>query len=97
LPPAAKIQLPTRVRSSSHEATTTNRIHHSTVTFSDMNPRSTSEAKIAWPDPKPSMLLTFGVATVPVIIFVTPRLIPWRMKNVLSVIRKLGIPVRTTR
>ena len=37
------------------------------------------------------------VATVPVISLVTPRFSPWSTKNVPSVIRKLGIPVRTTR
>ena len=40
---------------------------------------------------------TFWVATVPVTILVTPRLRPCRMKNVLKVTRKLGMPVLTTR
>ena len=38
-----------------------------------------------------------ALATVPVTSLVTPRLMPCRMKNVDSVIRKLGIPVRITR
>src|SRR3954470_19900058 len=96
LPPAAKIQLPTRVRSSSHVATATNTSHQSTVTLTDMTPRLMSEAKIAFAAANPSSWLTSGDATAPVTSLVTPRLSPCRMKNVLSVTRKLGIPVRTT-
>src|SRR5215217_2808093 len=47
LPPAAVIQLPVRVRSSSQVATATNSSHHSTVILTVMNPRPTSEANIA--------------------------------------------------
>src|SRR3954452_432462 len=96
LPPAAKIQLPTLVRSRSHVPTATNASHHSTVTLTVMTPRSRSEAKIALADENPSSWLASEDATAPVTSLVTPRLRPWRMKKVLSVTRKLGIPVRTT-
>src|SRR3712207_6337506 len=94
LPPTAVIQLPVRVRSSSQVPTATNSSHHNTVTFSVMNPRSTSLANTAFALLNPSRALVFGVATVPVTSLVTPRLTPCRMKKVDSVIRKLGIPVQ---
>ena len=45
----------------------------------------------------PSSSETLSVATVPVMALVVPRLTPRSMKNVDSVIKKLGMPVRTTR
>ncbi len=97
LPPTAKIQLPTCVRSRIHVATRTKTIHQSTVARTVTPPTSNCDEKTVRADPNPSMSETFCVATVPVMSFVTPRLMPKSMKNVLSVTRKLGMPVRTTR
>ncbi len=48
-------------------------------------------------DSQPCMSFTLWVATWPETSFVTARLMPASMKNVLSVIRKLGIFVFITR
>ena len=61
-----------------------------------MNPSGMSLANSARAAMNPSRRSTLVVATVPVISLVTPRLRPCKMKNVLNVIRKLGMPVRTT-
>ena len=97
LPPTAKIQLPIRVRVRIQVAMATNRSHHTTVILTVTLPMSKEDAKIALALSKPSMSETFLVATEPVSSFVTPRFAPCRMKNVPSVIRKLGIPVLCTR
>src|SRR5918994_828497 len=97
LPPTAKIQLPTLVRSRIHEASATHSSHQITVILTVMNPSGISEAKIARPEVNPSSSETLSVATVPVVALVTPRLIPRSMKNVDSVIRNEGILVFTTR
>ena len=97
LPPTAKIQLPILVRISSQVPTATKKIHHSTVMLTFMKPSGDVAAKIALAAAKPSICEALLVATVPVTDFVTPRLMPRSMKNVASVIRKLGIPVLTTR
>ena len=97
LPPTAKIQLPVRVRFRIQVASSTNRIHHTTVILTVTPPMSKDDAKTAFALSKPSMSETFWVDTAPVTSFVTPRFAPCRMKNVPNVIRKLGIPVRTTR
>ena len=53
LPPTAKIQLPTLVRSRIQVPIATNSSHHSTVTLTVMNPSGMSEAKIALPGGEP--------------------------------------------
>src|SRR5664279_147803 len=97
LPPTAKIQLPIRVRFNVQVATSTNSNHHTTVILTVTPKMSNDEAKIALALSKPCMSETFWVDTAPVTSFVTPRLTPCNTKNVPNVIRKLGIPVRTTR
>ena len=52
---------------------------------------------MACADLNPSRSETLAEATVPVTALVTPRLMPRSMKKVDSVIRNVGIPVRTTR
>src|SRR6266702_3422260 len=96
-PPTAKIQLPRWVRSSTQVATTTNRIHHSSVTRIDTPPMLNDEANTFCAEAKPAMLDTSLVPTLPVICLVIARLSPRSMKNVPSVTRKLGMPVFTTR
>src|SRR6476620_5742389 len=95
LPPAAKIQLPMRVRSRIQEPSATNTSHQITVMLMVMNPRSMLEAKMALAEAKPSSSETLADATVPVTALVTPRLMPRSMKNVDNVIRNDGIPVLT--
>ena len=90
LPPAAKIQLPTLVRSRIQVPIATNSSHHSTVTLTVMNPSGMSEANRALAARNPSSPETLSVATVPVAALVTPRLMPRSMKNVDRVIRKTG-------
>ncbi len=75
----------------------TNTSHQMTVTFTVMNPSGMSEAKIARAEANPSSSETLSVATVPVMALVVPRLTPRSMKNVDSVIKNDGMPVRTTR
>ena len=87
MPPAAKIQLPTLVRSRIQEPIATNSSHHSTVILTVMNPSGTSEANIALAARNPSSSETLSLATVPVAALVTPRLMPRSMKNVDRVIR----------
>ena len=75
----------------------TNSNHHTTVILTVTPKISKDEAKIALALSNPSMSETFWVDTAPVTSLVTPRLTPCSTKNVPRVIRKLGIPVRTTR
>ncbi len=96
LPPTAKIQLPYLVRSSTQVASAANTSHHKTVIFTSTPPMVNSEAKSALAWSKPSMSLMESVATLPVISLVTARLAPCRIRNVPSVIRKLGRPVLTS-
>src|SRR3954465_14592135 len=96
-PPTAKIQLPMWVRSRTQVATAMKRTHQSRVMRMATPPMVNWEANTARAELKPSMLDTSLVATFPVISFVTARLRPRSMKNVPSVTRKLGMPVRTTR
>src|SRR6266496_2905232 len=96
-PPTAKIQFPTRVRSSTQVATATNRTHHSSVIRTDTPPTVNWDANTFCAEPNPSTFDTSLVATFPVITFVIARFSPRSMKNVPSVTRKLGIPVLTTR
>ena len=97
LPPTAKIQLPVRVRSRIQEARAVNTSHHTTVILTFMKPSGMSEAKMALAEANPSSSEMLSEATVPVMPLVTARLMPRREKNVARVIRKLGMPVRTTR
>src|SRR3954464_10400220 len=97
LPPTAKIQLPTLVRSRTQEPIATNSSHQMTVMLTVMNPRLTLPANTALAAGNPSRPETLAVATVPVVALVTPRLMPRSMKNVDSVIRNEGILVLTTR
>jgi hypothetical protein len=55
-----------------------------------------SWAKIFCADPKPCMSEMFGLATLPVMILVMARLRPCSIRNMASVTRKLGRPVRMT-
>ena len=97
MPPAAKIQLPTLVRSRIQVPIATNSSHQSTVTLTVMNPSGMSEANRALAEANPSSPETLSLATVPVAALVTPRLMPRSMKNVDRVIRNDGILVLTTR
>src|SRR5437763_10629775 len=96
-PPTAKIQLPKWVRSSTHVAMITNRIHHSRVIRIDTPPMLKVEANTFCAEAKPWMLDTSLVPTFPVICLVRARFSPRSMKKVPSVTRKLGMPVFTTR
>src|SRR6478609_7685032 len=82
LPPAAKIQLPTLVRSRIQVPMATNSSHHNTVILTVMNPSGMSEANNALAEANPSSWETLAVATVPVAALVPHRLIPRNMKNV---------------
>jgi hypothetical protein len=96
LPPTAKIQLPTLVRNNTHVPSAMNASHQNTVTFTDTPNTGMSEAKIALAESNPSMVEMSFVDTFPVKIFVMPRLSPCSIRNVASVTRKLGNPVRTS-
>ena len=97
MPPTAKIQLPVRVRSRIQEASAANTSHHRTVILMFMKPSGMSAAKMALAEANPSSSEMLSEATVPVMPLVTARLMPRSAKNVARVIRKLGMPVRTTR
>ena len=68
-----------------------------TVMFRVTDPIWKSWAKIQLREPKPCIWSMLGLDTEPVTSLVTPRLAPWRTKNVPNVIRKLGMPVLMTR
>ncbi len=95
-PPTAKIQLPYLVRSSTQVASAANTSQYTIVIFTWTLPTSNDEAKIFFAWPKPSMSLMSSVATLVVTSLVTARFTPCRIRNVPSVIRKLGSPVLTT-
>ncbi len=97
LPPTAKIQLPTRVRSRIHVAMATNTNHQSTVTLIVMTAERDVGGEDGLAEGEPVELGDVGRGHRAGDDLVTPRLMPCSMKNVDRVIRKLGIPVRTTR
>ena len=98
LPPTAKIQLPTLVRSRIHGA---DRDEQQPPQHGDLDgdepERDVGGEQRPWPEANPSSPETLSVATVPVAALVTPRLMPRSMKNVDRVIRNDGILVLTTR
>lgn len=82
---------------STQVAIAVNTSHHTTV-MRMLTPNSVNdEAKTFCAESQPCMSLTLWVATWPATSLVTARLMPASMKNVLSVIRKLGILVFITR
>ena len=78
-------------------ATATNTSHQRTVILIVMKPSGMSEAKMALAEAKPSSSETLWRGDRAGDDLVTPRLMPRSMKNVDRVIRKLGMPVLTTR
>src|SRR5579872_5850573 len=96
LPPTAKIQLPTRVRKRIQVPSATSASHHKMLTLTSVPPTLNVDAKIERAELKPAMLEISFVATFPVTSRVTARLAPCSMRNVPSVTKKLGRPVRTS-
>ncbi|CAM5564786.1 hypothetical protein SCYAM73S_02830 [Streptomyces cyaneofuscatus] len=95
-PPTAKIQLPKRVRSRIQVASATSATHHRMVTLYSTPPRVSVEANRARADSKPSMSPMALVETVPLISLVKPRFRPVSIRNVPSVMMKLGSLVRVS-
>src|SRR3954452_5100700 len=96
-PPTAKIQLPILVRCSTHAEIAMNSAHQITVPQTVTTPTWKLEENTLPSEVNPSIWEMSGVDTDPVTSLVTPRLAPCSTKNVPSVIRKLGMPVRITR
>ncbi len=98
LPPTAKIQLPTLVRSRIQVpmATNTQPPQHGDLDGDEAERDVGGEERLGGEEPVEAGR-RWSVATVPVAALVTPRLMPRSMKNVDRVIRKLGILVLTTR
>src|SRR3954465_123087 len=92
-PPAARIQLPYRVRSSSNDPTMGRMIQEITVISMLTGPTLKLDANTACALSNPSMSLIEFDETPPATIRVTARFTPWRTKNVPRVTRKLGRPV----
>src|SRR5438309_647843 len=96
LPPTEKIQLPMWVRSRIQVAMITKTIQYTTLVLMFTPPmvqlaENTSRAEL-----KPCRVEMSGLDTWLVMVWVSAMLMPWSMKNVPSVTRKLGIPVLTT-
>src|SRR4029078_12676061 len=89
-PPAAKIQFPTLVRSSTHEATATRMIQKNTVIFTSTPPTPIEDANTARADAKPSRFEIDGGHPAPPISRVRARFRPVSIRNVARVTMKLG-------
>src|SRR5579872_3123109 len=96
LPPTAKIQLPAFVRNSTQVPSPTSTTHHTMLTLTSVPPRLNVDAKIVLAESKPAMFEISFVATLPLTSRVIAKLAPCNMRNVPSVTRKLGNPVRTS-
>src|SRR6185437_16188737 len=94
-PPAAKIQLPTFVRSSTQDAIATRMIQKNTVIFTSTPPMLTEDANTACADSNPSSFEIDGEDTDPPISRVRARFRPVSIRNVASVTMKDGSFVLT--
>src|SRR3954453_9959607 len=93
-PPAPKIQLPTRVRARTHAPPAVSPSHQRTE---PLRPYVVSvDANSLCAVPKPGAWSMSLIETPPVILIVKPALMPRSMKNVPSVMMKLGSRVLTT-
>src|SRR6266545_2514184 len=97
LPPAAKIQFPALVRSSTQVATAVTPSHQKMATRNCTPNIGTVEANRACARPYPGTVAMPLIWTLLVIALVTPRLMPCSIRNVPSVMMKLGSFVRITR
>ncbi len=95
-PPAANIQFPVRVLDSSHVPAATSPSHQRMLTLTSAPPTFIVEEKNALAESNPAMFEMSFVATFPVTSRVIARLMPCSIRNVPSVTRKLGKPVRTS-
>src|SRR5439155_401768 len=94
-PSAPKIQLPKRMPARTQAATTVSPSNHRVATLSPYFSQ-TVEAKTLWANENPEAWSMSLIETPPVILIVSPALIPRSMKKVPSVTMKLGSLVLTT-
>src|SRR5215475_13509335 len=96
LPPAEKIQFPTRVRSRIYVAMITNTIQYTTDVRMLTPPIVHDAENTCRAELNPCRVEMSGLETWLVIVWVSAMFSPWSMKNIPSVIRNDGIPVRIT-